>query len=146
MLVPSLLSVSKRHLSECRLTELIECMLTDLRALMKRMQHMLRVAQPSFQLFIPHLPQTPPPLLPVSKSHKHWSMCLNRKAQKKDNSWESENLCRQNRTEKFTRKKNYSLTVKNGFNGMKDWEGYSESWKQPLYSMYLKYASDQLYF
>lgn len=27
-------------------------MLTDLRALMKRMQHMLRVAQPSFQLFI----------------------------------------------------------------------------------------------
>lgn len=36
----------------CRLTELREGMLSDLRALMKRMQHMLRVAQPSFQLFI----------------------------------------------------------------------------------------------
>lgn len=81
-------------------------MLFYVRALMNRMQYMLRVVQSSFQLHSSlHLPQTPPPLLPVSKSHKHWSMGLNRKAQKKDNSWESEKLWRQNRTEKFYQEK-----------------------------------------
>lgn len=57
---------------ECRLTGLIERMLFYVRALMNRMQYMLRVVQSSFQLHSSlHLPQTPPPLLPVSKSHKH---------------------------------------------------------------------------
>jgi hypothetical protein len=64
--------LAKGICQECRLTELIECMLSYMRALMKRMQYMLRVAQPSFQLCSSlHLPQTPPPLLPASKSHKH---------------------------------------------------------------------------
>lgn len=64
--------LAKGICQECRLTGLTERMLFRVRALMTRMQSMLRVAQPPFQVHSPlHLPQTPPPLLPVSKSHKH---------------------------------------------------------------------------
>lgn len=64
--------LAKGICQECRLAGLIERMLFYVRALMNRMQYMLRVVQSSFQLHSSlHLPQTPPPLLPVSKSHKH---------------------------------------------------------------------------
>ena len=65
--------LAKGICQECRLTGLIEHMLFYVRALMKRMQYTLRVEQPSFQLHSSlHLPQTPPPLLPVSKSPPQW--------------------------------------------------------------------------
>lgn len=84
---------------------------------------MLRVAQPSFQLFIS--PLTPDSATSSSCKQEPQTLkhVFEQESTEKKTTVESQRIYADRIEQKnLPGKKNYSLTVKNGFNGMKKWE------------------------
>lgn len=88
---------------------------------------MLRDAQPSFQLFIS--PLTPDSATSSSCKQEPQTLkhVFEQESTEKKTTVESQRIYADRTEQKNLPGKNYILTVKNGFNEMKDWEGHIES-------------------